>query len=324
MLERWDIIVKRRSVCTLCMVLLFAFAAAGCGKGGDGVNGGDKSVDKNTEKAVGIMDMYVKKRSEYIDDDFFKGYEFYSAGARYDKRIIYNAVDDGSVINGYSANIQLFSLGKGDVKEEDCLKFAEVDFLQYMDSGAENIVQMSCIIKTPDKKKKTFVLRFANEERTRVVQYIRDGKNEEYKEVDNSYIEKAGKADQPRYFYTPVSNTDCLFKDTESGEMSSLNVNVSELVFGKDVDAGYACDVIMEKADKEHEEHGGGDYICSGTAFSIQTNGKNSAAVAVIYDEKGYKFFKFPDGSSNINALEKVEGVYMDREELEKELRNCM
>ena len=314
--------MKKKSIWILCMVLLFTFTAAGCGKVKDEVKNeakeGDKSIDKNVEKFAWFNGSYNQKRREYAGAaDFYTGYEIYSGGTRHDKRIIYNAVDDGSVINGYSANIQLFSLEKGAPKEEDCLKFAEVEFMQYMDSGALNIVQMSCIIKTPDKKKHTFVLRFANEERTRVVQYIEDGK---YKEVDNSYIEKVEKADTPRYFYDHIHNTDRLFKDMESGEVLCLDVNVSELVFVKNVDASYACDIIMEKADEDRKEADEGGYTWDGTAFQIQTNGKNSATIAVINDEKGYKIFKLNDGTSGMPDSEKIEGIYVDRESLEKEL----
>lgn len=309
--------MKKKSIRILCMILLFTITAAGCSNANNEVKDGDK----NAEKAVGVMDIYDKKRDEYMGDtDYHKGYEIHSGGYSYEKRIIYNAIDDGSVINGYAADIQLSALEKGTPKEEDCLKFAEVEFMRYMDSGELNIVQMSCIIKTLDKKKHTVVLRFANEERTRVVQYIGDGKDEEYKEVDNSYIEKAGKADNPRYFYTPVGGTDCLLKDMESGEILSLEVNVSELVFGKNVDAGYACDIIMAKADEDHKEADEGDYACNGIVFSIQTNGKNSVTVAVIYDEKGYKIFKFNDAVSDMPDSERIEGKYVDREALEKEL----
>lgn len=316
--------MKKKSIRILCMMLLFTFIAAGCSNANNEVEDGNKSIGESAEKAVWYKGYYNQKRGEYMGDndaDYFKGYEFYSAGTHHAKRIIYNAVDDGSVISGYAADIQLSALEKGTPKEEDLIKFAEVEFMRYMDSGELNIVQMSCIIKTPDKKKHTFVLRFANEERTRVVQYIADGKDGEYKEVDNSYIEKAGKADTPRYFYDSFTDADCLFKDMESGEILSFYVNVSELVFGKNVDAGYACDIIMEKADEDRKEAGEGDYTCNGMVFVIETNGKNSATVAVIYDEKGYKIFKFNDAVSDMpDSEERIEGKYVDRETLEKEL----
>lgn len=313
--------MKENGIRILCIMILLIFITSGCGKVKDEIKNTDKNA--NVEKTVNVTNIYDKKRSEYYKDvNFDKGYEIDKSGTSYDKRITYNAVDDGSVIDGYSGHIELYLLGKGGIKEEDCLKFAEVEFMQYMDSGSWNIVQMSCTIKTSGKKKRTLVLRFANEERTRVVQYTKDGK---YKEVDNSYIEKAGKADDKRYFYTNKRNSDFLFKDVESGEVLSVNTDVSELVFGKNIDAGYACDIIMAKTDEHREKSADrSDSPCGGIIFQIQTDGKKSAAVAAIYDEKGYKIFKFNDGTGDLNDLEKIDGIYVDRESLEKELAKIL
>lgn len=308
--------MKKKSIQIFGTIILFTLIIAGCGK----AMGTDKDAFKN------IVNVYGEKRLQYMDnDDYMKGYKIDSSGTNYAERITYNAKLDGSVISGYTANIRLISENY-DIKEEDLIKFAEVEFMQYMDSGSQNIVQTSCIIKTPDKNEHIFTLRFADAERTKVIQYIENGNDDEYKEIDNSYVEKAGKADGSRYFYTRMGNNDFLFKDTESGEASSLNVDIAELVFGKNVDTGDVCDIIMTKTDEHNKEikESNRDYICNGIVFGIETKGKRSATVAAIYDENGYKIFKFNDGTKETKTLERIEGIYVDRDLLEKELESIL